>query len=196
MMDTISLTLPRSEARDLYRAYKAHLHYSQPIDDEIRRAFQLIAQGRLIIRAIDSVVQAGLGPDGFPKLALCRADKTACRCDLQATGAGTMYAEGTRLGWNNPQQNSCVIRFPPRSFRNTDHRYSGRALLPLIPVAHRPKRGIANYHVLWEAEWTRVPPRDPMLLRRIGKADMWVVVAAWDLTEIERAAMAGRMAAA
>jgi len=35
-------------------------------------------------------------------------------------------------------------------------------------------------------------PRDPMLLRRLG-GDLWLVVAHWDLTEVERAAMATRV---
>jgi len=65
--------------------------------------------------------------------------------------------------------------------------------VPLIPVHLRPKRGLANYHILWEAEWRRLPPVDPLLIRRLGKGDLWVVVAAWDLTEVERAAIAARM---
>lgn len=32
-----------------------------------------------------------------------------------------------------------------------------------------------------------------MLLRRIGQADLRVVCAAWDLTEVERAVLAGRI---
>jgi hypothetical protein len=32
-----------------------------------------------------------------------------------------------------------------------------------------------------------------MLLRRIGQADLWIVCAAWELTEIERAVLAARV---
>jgi hypothetical protein len=32
-----------------------------------------------------------------------------------------------------------------------------------------------------------------MLLRRIGRADLWLVVAGWDLTEVERAALSTRL---
>jgi hypothetical protein len=42
-------------------------------------------------------------------------------------------------------------------------------------------------------EWRKVVPKDPYLLRRIGDGDMWVVVAHWDLTEVERAALAHRL---
>ena len=66
-------------------------------------------------------------------------------------------------------------------------------MVPLIPLPLRPKRGLENYHVLWEAEWTGKVPFDPMLLRRIGRADLWLVVAGWDLTEVERAALATRL---
>ncbi len=51
----------------------------------------------------------------------------------------------------------------------------------------------SNYHILWEAEWTKIVPRDPYLLRRIGQADLWLVVAAWNLTEVERAALSTRI---
>ena len=39
----------------------------------------------------------------------------------------------------------------------------------------------------------RTPPRDPYLLRRIGKADLWLVVASWELTEVEMAALSTRV---
>jgi hypothetical protein len=41
--------------------------------------------------------------------------------------------------------------------------------------------------------WRPAPPVDPMLLRRIGLADLWVVLAAWDLTPVEQAALAARI---
>jgi len=65
--------------------------------------------------------------------------------------------------------------------------------VPIIPGYLRPKRGLQNYHILWEAEWSRGVPVDPYLLRRIGQGDLWLVVAAWELTEVERAAMSTRV---
>ena len=35
--------------------------------------------------------------------------------------------------------------------------------------------GFSGYHLLWEADWTAIP-RDPYLLKRIGR-DAWVVLA-------------------
>jgi len=185
-MKTEAITLDRAKARELYRAYKTHRHYSEPMDDEIRRAYQLLAQGRLIIRAIDSVVKAGLDDDGHPKLALLRADKKEVRFQAWHDGSGYMEA----ADYPSNRAGSLRFKFPNGSFVKAK---GGRALMPTIPVMHRPRRGLANYHVLWEAEWRPIPPRDPFLLRRIGKADMWLVVAMWDLTEVERAALAARI---
>jgi hypothetical protein len=194
-MDTQSITLDPSKARELWRAYRKHQHYSEPIDREIMAAYQKLAQGKLIIKALDSIVKAGLGADRLPKLALVRADKKACRCTMDANGSAVMSAEGYDVPWRgDAPPNSCYFRWPAGTFSGAATRYGGRAITPLIPIDHRPKRGLANYHILFEAEWSRVPPRDPYLLRRIGKSDMWVVLAMWDLTEIERAALAARIA--
>ena len=45
-MDVTKLAIDRDRARELYRDYKTHAHYSEPIDWEIQRTYQLIAQGR------------------------------------------------------------------------------------------------------------------------------------------------------
>jgi hypothetical protein len=46
-------------------------------------------------------------------------------------------------------------------------------MVPIVPVHLRPKHGLQNYHILWEAEWHPVPPTDPMLLRRYA-GDLWI----------------------
>jgi hypothetical protein len=190
-METTKLEMPRAEARRLYREYRKHQHYSTPMDAEIRRAYQLLAQGRLIIQAIESVKQAGLGPDGFPKLALCRADRPACRISMHGNGSATMFADD--LPRAGKAAASLSLSFPSGAFGSSTNWRNARAILPPVPLHLRPRRGLANYHILWEAEWTPVPPRDPYLLRRIGRSDMWLVVAMWDLTEVERAALAARI---
>lgn len=103
--------------------------------------------------------------------------------------------------WTQNKNRRQHIDFPADSFPEPPHRgrnfgwARARAVVPLVPLDLRPKRGLANYHVLWEAVWEPAPPVDPMLLRRIGQGDLWVVCAAWDLTEVERAALAARIRA-
>jgi catechol 2,3-dioxygenase-like lactoylglutathione lyase family enzyme len=54
------------EAAGLYRKYKEHVAYQTPMDAEIMRIYQLIANGWLVIRAIESIKQAGLNEQGLP----------------------------------------------------------------------------------------------------------------------------------
>lgn len=66
------------------------------------------------------------------------------------------------------------------------------AVLPTIPPRLRPGSALRNYFILWEAEWTRRAPVDPMLLRRITR-DCFAVVAHWYLTDVERAVLESRL---
>lgn len=75
--------------------------------------------------------------------------------------------------------------------------YQFAAMVPLVPPALRPTYRLHNYHILWEVEeWVPVtqipsPPRDPLLLKH-AMGQLYVVMAEWDLTEMERAVIAGR----
>lgn len=200
-MQTQAVKLDRNEAARLYREYQKHRHWSQPIDDEIRRAYKAIAEGKTVIRALESVTRAGLNEQGLPRLALGWAMAPAVRCFIRNDGQCEMHTDGMHtpvIGSEQWRATRNYIQFPRGSFPDAAEkvrRYSSRglALLPPIPLHLRPKRGLANYHLLWEAEWEPVPPGDPMLLRRIGKGDLWLVVAAWDLTPVEQAALAARI---
>lgn len=189
-METQRIEFDPAKARELYRAYRKHQHYSTLIDWEIQRIYQLVAQGRVVIRAIESIKAAGLNEQRLPKLAIARADAEACffRVERNECIFDTEAWPRRRV-----RHHSLEIRFSARDWPNVTTKWRSRATLPPIPLHLRPLRGLANYHVLWEAEWTPVPPRDPMLLRRIGRSDAWLVVAAWDLTEVERAVLATRM---
>ena len=189
-MDTQAITLDRNEALALYRKYKAHRYWSEPVDLEIQRTYQLISKGKVVIKALQSIVTAGLGDDGLPKLAIVRADATKCYVDMWQSGGGRMGMDR----WPREQANRRYIDFPAGSFPwQRSNRGAGESLVPLVPIDVRPRRGIENYHILYEAVWSPLPPVDPMLVRRIGKGDLWLVVAAWELTEVERAVLAARL---
>lgn len=185
----------KHKARELWRAYRKHQHYSAPYDEEITRIYKQIAMGRTVIRALESIKQAGIHTEGanmgLPRLAIARADKQACQARLSIDGGAEFGALNNR--WDRTQARGLLFSFPAKTFPPRTEYIHIRAAVPIIPAYQRPKRSLANYHVLWEAEWTRVPPRDPYLLRRLG-GDAWLVVAAWELTEVERAVMATRLA--
>lgn len=179
----------RDQARELWQKYQTHKHYQTPADAEIAAIYKRIAQGKTVIRALESIKAAGLGEDGCPKLAIARADVLECFWDPRANECtfGERWPRSrsrktVRMDWPNLNE----LR------RGFTQRYNYAATVPIIPIHLRPKRGLANYHILWEAEWTKRYPVDPYLLRRFG-GDAWLVVAAWDLTDVERAVMSSRL---
>src|SRR5206468_7849352 len=100
-----------------------------------------------------------------PKLALCRADAISCKIQLDRDGGAIMHASDTeprsrqRYGGSNPAnyyQSRNVFSFARGTFPfdGTRH-WRGEALVPTPPLHLRPKRGLQNYTVLWEAEWTK-----------------------------------------
>jgi len=147
----------------------------------------------VVIKALDSIVTAGVGEDGYPKLAIVRADAANCFLEYRNDGGVRFAAQQ----WVKTAHRRNYIDLPPGSFPpppQTRRSWARvQALTPLIPIDLRPKRGLANYHILFEAVWRPAPPVDPILLRRIGEADLWVVLAAWELGEVERAALAARI---
>lgn len=189
-METRRITLERSDARVLYEKYQASLHYGEAMDREIARAYRLLGQGKLIIKALESVAAAGLNEEGLPKLALLRADAKECWLEMWMDGSATF---ASLRWWDRRQPLKSKTVLPARTFTERQRHLADRkAIVPIVPLHLRPKHALSNYHILWEADWHQVP-RDPYLLRRLGKGDLWLVVAMWDLTEVERAALQARV---
>lgn len=187
MMDVQKLQMDKQQARDLYLKYQQARAGMTPNDRAISAIYKRIAAGKLVIRALASITAAGLGEDKLPKLAIMRADIQRVQCyprrdqvELSAVigNRQSSYAKDRHFTIDMP---GCVDNWHGRKI----------ATVPLIPVHLRPRRAIEKYHILWEADWNQYPV-DPYLLRRFG-ADAWVVVAAWDLTPVERAVMAQQL---
>lgn len=187
-MQTKTLELDRHKAAELYRKYREHRAYSKPIDLEIERVYRLISQGKKVIRALASIREAGVNEYGLPLLGIARADAERCYLTIRHDGSARMSSDVQWITGNTAR--SRYFEFPTGLFARK-HR-TAEAIVPHIPPDVRPARGLANYHVLFEANWKDIPP-DPMLLRRIGKGDLWLVCAAWDLTEVERAVLMDRI---
>lgn len=193
-MQTTRVEFSREEAAKLLRKYQEHKAYQTPADEDIVRLCRLIAKGKIVVHAIESIRRAGVNRFGLPILAIARADAKVVYFDRKRDGSAKMHIE--KNGWIRPNMAaSRLFEFGPGTFPGapvTPIRHS--AVVPHIPPDIRPARGMANYHLLWEAEWDVGYPIDPMLLRRIGKkGDLWLVCGAWDLTAIERAALSARL---
>lgn len=185
-MDVAPLMVDREVALKEWKRYQSHKHnQGSPLDLEISRIYKVIAAGKLVVDALAAIVRAGLGEDRLPKLAIVRADCDRCFLSTQSDGAAT-FLSGVR--WENGRTaKDKVFKFPSGSFPGIS-RKDASAVTPHIPPDIRPRRGIQNYHVLFEAVWKNEPPVDPLLLRRMGD-DVWLVCGAWELTPVERSVM-------
>lgn len=132
---------------------------------------------------------AGVDREGRPLLAICRAHEERCQLRM-FHGGGAVYVGGTTR-WVRANSRKQVF-VPEGTFPRRDSTLDATALVPLIPPRFRPPSALAGYHLLWEAEWLKAVPVDPMLLKHLGGA-IYAVLAQWDLTPLERAVLAGRL---
>jgi hypothetical protein len=192
-MKVEELALDQDKARELYERYQEHREGYTDADREIATIYKQIAAGRTVIRALESIRAAGCNEEGLPKLAICPAHMTECWYEPNGTGLqhGHVTFGKFRANYRSGKKQTVRMDWPfvPKPKRD-GYRYC--ATVPLIPVHLRPKHALHNYHILFEAEWTRRYPVDPFLLRRFG-GDAWLVLAAWDLTDVERAVMSSRI---
>jgi hypothetical protein len=188
-MHVDQLKFDAGEAAKLVRKYKEHRAWSTPVDDEILKIASLVEKGKAIIRGVGSVELAGLSDEKLPKLAIGRADDKDCFLHPRG-GTGDFEMAGTQ--WvNGNTARSRVFRGRIEGLRRD--RYDWKAMAPHIPPDVRPRRGIQNYTLVWEALWEKVPPIDPILARRIGNSDFFVVLATWDVTPVERFVLMSRI---
>lgn len=185
------MVMPAAEAKERYRAYMAALRQRDNSEyREVARLYREVAKGKPIINAAQTIVKAGVFPDSkMPKLAITRADY---RFVLWSYWEGRFYGlRNKERGWRKTFCHNANFTLPETpGFR--DARQDGVAVVPLIPPEHAPPQGKeSDFWILWEAEW-QAAPRDPLLLKRIH-GPLFAVIAHWDLTEVERAVLAGRV---
>lgn len=191
-MNVTQIKVDRDHAREQWRKYLKFRHTETPTDKEIRQTYCQISKARIVINARESVLQGGFDTNGQPKLALMRADMTHCDLAIYHDGSARFSARGFR--WRTGGPRPTAFNFGDGSFPKREAFHHATALLPYIPPEHRPTKPLMNFYVLWEANWQNLPPIDPMLLRRIGRTDLYMVVAAWELTDVEAAVLARRLA--
>jgi hypothetical protein len=191
-IDTI--TEVKKEAHAKWREYRnAEKTSKDPIYTDLKKMYWQMKHGLSLID-IGQVIQAGgVIKAGHPKLAVCRATGKKVECTYNRDGDVT-YVDNLS-GWRDKTASINIKGiFPKVTFSNTwqsSHRLE--APVPLIPPKHLPKKLTSNHYILWEVdEWKMIPPTDPYLLYRVTK-NIFAVLRQWDLTPVEKAAMAGRM---
>jgi hypothetical protein len=191
-MELATIVVPEDEAKAKLAEYEAAIRQERNAQDEALAAgYRAAARGLPLVRLSDCVQRGGFFDNGLPRIAVARAVQPECSVrwdgDDLIFGDGFSRNYGALVGQNTVRVH--IAQPPDRDYRRQWQR--GQALVPLIPPRYRPRpRRLRHCHILWEVEsWTRIPPRDPALLRHI-RGDLWAVLAVWDLTELERAVLA------
>lgn len=205
MIETIEIKCDRAEARLRYAAYlkalreKKHtLREHRRRDEAAKLAFLELSRGRKVIDLKKTIANAGVDDQNRPLLAAIRADATRCQYRCWGNRSEPTFAVPTAGRWDKESAKiKSVIQMPPgslpefyRPIRGGKHWPTLTAIVPMVPPELRPeKTRLSGLVILWEADWEDAPI-DPLLLRPLG-GDIYSVLAAWDLTEVERGVLRG-----
>ena len=203
-MNVAEITMPEDEARAKVNAYRNGLR--RYADAEYRvalTAYEALAAGKALINIDEVFATAELNKLGLPNIAIGRADRVEVRAYRRSGEFNCEFSTEAvaigNYGWAGryPQLTiNCRLSDPVPEGKWA----KGYALLPMVPPEVRPKGHLRDYFILWEVnEWshepkTRVAPYDPILLKHLT-GPLYVVMGAWDLTEVERCIVVGRVSA-
>ena len=190
-MQIETIHMDRDKAKLAFEQYRDAAKQSRDDEDiALAAGYQALAKGQPVLHLHNVMEAAGADERGRPKLAITPADARWCwfSCDWRNGWSWCFHPTMSRDVRPNARVTSrtVVVPAPVRS----RHAVQARAVVPRVPPEHRPKAHARNYHVLWEAEWETVPV-DPLLLKHIG-GPLYVVLAQWDLTELEQAVLSDR----
>ncbi len=146
-----------------------------------------------LLNIADAFSECPLDEKGRPKIAIARADQPQVK--LNQGWSGTPHYRFDTTFNNRRRQRSLNLSIITR---RAPYKWpEGYSLVPIVPPEHRKGHALHTHFILWEVEqWSdsvirAIADRDPYLLRHVG-GDLYAIVAEWDLTDIERAVMAGR----
>ena len=191
-MNLPTISIPRHVARQHFLDYRRAVRARVEKDDAtLMTGYRALAQGKHVINGAEAIAQGGVGADGLPCLALVRADAERCFVRYHRSGAVDFGANNRAFAYR--VQRSLIRHFAPGTLPvwvplptlSWTWIREGEARVPMVPPRLRPAHALSNYFILWEATWTRLAPKDPALLKDIG-GGLYVVLAIWDLTELER----------
>lgn len=199
-MNTPTMTMTPAEAQAKLLAYRKQLHRKADAEFEAAaKGYEAMVKGLRLLDINLAFVDVPLDAKQRPRLAIGRADRKQVRL---RDGTGFYQFSTTqqraRATWQDlPDGDTLNIRIP-RTSRPSCH--DGYALVPMVPADALETAGnpdLSKCHILWEVEqWAdrrigSAPDKDPYLLRHLH-GSLYVVLAEWDLTELERAVMSGR----
>jgi len=200
----------KKTAYNLWKEYKQACK-NNPKDaflQDMKKVYNQLKSGRKVIDIYEVFRRSGFNKKYEPRIAIAQADCSQIRCRMKNNGDFCEVAfmksfgryEYTKITDITIASQLEIFTKMPNEFTDKDWRgqFNGSekdlmAIVPKIPASIRPIGNLNRYYILWEIrKWKPIPPKDPYLLRRITR-NMFVIVAGWELTELERAVMKGRV---
>lgn len=200
-----AITMDKKAAQRAFIEYRNAVRSRHSEEDaEIMRGYKALAKGQQLISLRGAIaaggfvnVSRGTSTWEMPRIAIARADGKWCWFDRSTDGSAEFRTRrDNNRPWRVPKADRVTLprgSLPQLAYERCS-KNNVRAMVPIVPPALRPKFALSGYHVLFEAEWEPVAPKDPALLKHIG-GDLYAVLAVWDLTEIERAVLQKRVTA-
>lgn len=210
-MNVATVQMSQEAAREKLRACRSQLH--RRADEEyavLEKGYAALAVGTPLIDVEVALRDCPVDAIGRPRLAIARADRKQVRIDWPHRSQFCSFHTSSDYRfdqrWPTLTQSFHLGRqhghTEQKSWSSDNRLYptdlEGYALVPLVPAEHHPNRPLRRYHILWEVdEWAESrhrtePDRDPYLLEYLA-GSLYRVIAEWDLTDLERAVMRGRV---
>ena len=173
-------------------------------DEELMGMYKALSQGKRVLALGEVFAETGMDKDHIPRMAIARADWRYVWFGFSYHE--TSYGKDRGIFYSSEPEHYTHLRknsiYLPSSYFPTETtnevwrkstnqvKLPVQAMVPAIPTRLRPDRP-EKFWLLWEAEWKKSVPEDPILLRRIGLYT-FAVVAEWDLSPLERSVLYGR----
>lgn len=176
--------------------------------ESVRDALKALSEGTPVINIDDAILNGGFDVYGRPNLAIARADRKEVSCRWSRyPDTLTFDSRVNQQDWWRPRpyispMNKAdlvwLCQIPLHDALRNNLK-TGYAMVPMVPAQVRNERPVdlSKVYILWEVEeWADrsnfiKPDLDPYLLQHLG-GSLFAVLAAWDLTEVERLVMSGR----
>jgi hypothetical protein len=184
-MNVNTITIGRNEALQKLAAYRGLNAIQKTVEDQrLESLYKAVANGARVLNLVEAFRASGLNELGQPKLAIAVA---SWRTVYFSPGSNRFrgVSDFWRQESTTPTAKFYEIKLPSDTFAgHRDHNMLSSPV-PHIPPNIRPRIALSNFHILFEVEkWSVEYPVDPFLLRHIS-GDLYVVVAEWELTELE-----------
>ena len=198
--------MPQEKAKEEWKKYnslikKRHDKYLE----EMKNCMYQLSQGKSLIDIYKVMEKSGVNKSYQPRIAISRADWKNVFFVKKDSGRG--FFAGSNTSW--PSKSDGHIDLQPQTFMEWPRKNNaeGKPIndawgianpacetkVPIIPAQLIPEGSLSGYYILWEVEkWENLPEtKDPLLLKRITE-NLFVILGAWDLTDLEQSIISAR----